>query len=70
MKTDDAFREKILAVEDIAGKIAFIKSEGFDCTGEEVDEVMLGEGLEFVTGGGLRELWEAFLERVTRNANC
>ena len=38
MKTDEAFREKVLAIEDAAGRIACIQGEGFDCTAEEINE--------------------------------
>lgn len=35
MKTDKAFRAKIMAVEDVIQRINLINSEGFDCTCED-----------------------------------
>ena len=39
LKTDEAFREKVMAIEDAAGRIACIRGEGFECTEEEINEV-------------------------------
>ena len=40
MKTDEAFREKVLAIEEASGRIACIQSEGYDCSPEEVNDVI------------------------------
>ena len=42
MKTDEAFREKVMAIEDAAGRIACIQNEGYECTEKEIsDEVQV-----------------------------
>jgi predicted ribosomally synthesized peptide with nif11-like leader len=52
MKTDEAFREKVMSIEDAAGRIACIQSEGFECTEEEINEVVQdGEGGSGAVGG-------------------
>ena len=52
MKTDDAFREKVLAIEAVTGRLACIQAEGFDCTPEEINEAGWAE-VEGVLGRGL-----------------
>ena len=47
MKTDEAFRERVMAVEDVDARMALIGAEGFDCSAEEI--------------GALQELSEADL---------
>ena len=39
MKADDKFRDKVLAVADVEDRLAMIKSEGFDCSAEEFEQV-------------------------------
>ncbi|TCD47034.1 Nif11-like leader peptide family natural product precursor [Chlorobium sp. N1] len=39
MKTDDAFHRKIMAIEDPEERIACIRSEGFSCTADEINDV-------------------------------
>ena len=39
MKSDVAFKERVLAIEDVAERFNFIKSEGFECSEAEVKEV-------------------------------
>ena len=39
MKTDEAFREKVMAIEDKEARIACIQAEGFECTEEEINSV-------------------------------
>ena len=39
MKSDEAFREKVLAIEDAAGRLACIRGEGFECSLEEINEM-------------------------------
>ena len=54
MKTDEAFRARVLAVEDAKERPAFIRSEGFDCAAEEIESRTraLDDGeLEGVAGG-------------------
>ena len=50
MKTDEAFREKVMSIEDAAGRIACIQSEGFDCTEQEINDEAQ-EGAAHVAGG-------------------
>jgi len=52
MKTDEAFREKIMAIETPEERLKAIGAAGFECTGEEVNEagVDVGGG---VAGGRL-----------------
>ena len=52
MKTDDAFREKFMAIEGTAGRIVCIQAEGFECTPEEINEVTgVIWGAEVAAGG-------------------
>ena len=39
MKTDEAFRNKIMTVEDVAERLQLAKTEGYDCTEEEINTV-------------------------------
>ena len=52
MKSDEVFREKVMAIEDAAGRIACIQGEGFDCTAEEMNDAA-ADGMELgkVAGG-------------------
>ena len=54
MKADEAFREKVMAIEDAAGRLAFIQSEGFECTVEELNEAA-GSGND-VSAGACKHL--------------
>jgi predicted ribosomally synthesized peptide with nif11-like leader len=38
MKTDDSFRLRILAIEDLAQRMHAIQEEGFSCTIEEIQK--------------------------------
>ncbi len=54
MKSDEAFRSKIMEVDDIHSRMMRIKELGYDCTLEEIREVSerLSEGdLDKVAGG-------------------
>ncbi len=54
LKTDEAFRTKVMAVEEMAGRVKLINAEGFDCTAEELKAVsqQLGDDeLDAVAGG-------------------
>ncbi|MEI6692200.1 MAG: Nif11-like leader peptide family natural product precursor [Chlorobium sp.] len=42
LKSDTAFRERVTAIEHGPARLAFIRSEGFQCTETEIKEV-LGE---------------------------
>jgi predicted ribosomally synthesized peptide with nif11-like leader len=57
MKSDEAFAKRVMAIEDVASRIACIQSEGFDCSEAEIKEVA-GEltdiELDSAVGGGLR----------------
>ena len=50
MKTDEAFREKIMAIETPEERLKAIGAAGFECTGEEINDAGI-EGGEEVTGG-------------------
>ncbi|ABB23751.1 Nif11-like leader peptide family natural product precursor [Pelodictyon luteolum] len=50
MKTDEAFREKIMAIETPEERLKAIGSAGYECTGEEINEAGSDVGLE--SGGG------------------
>ena len=39
MKSDEAFAKRVLAIEDVAGRLACIQSEGFACSEAEIKEV-------------------------------
>ena len=52
MKTDDAFSEKVMAIDDAAGRLACIRGEGFACTAEEINEVAQ-DGVWSIAGGGV-----------------
>mgnify|MGYP006291018715 CR=1 FL=1 len=51
MKTDEAFREKVMSIEDAASRIACIQGEGFDCTAEEINEVSQEDSSQLAGGG-------------------
>ncbi len=58
MTSDEIFRGQVLAIEDVAGQLAFITSEGFDCTDEEIRAVtgeLSNEDLDKAAGGKLIE---------------
>ena len=54
MKSDEAFRAKVMAEEDVEARMALIGAEGFDCSAEEIGAPQeLGEAeLSGVVGGG------------------
>ena len=39
MKSDDAFRARVLAEEDVAARMEIIGAEGFDCSAAEIEAV-------------------------------
>ncbi len=54
MKSDETFRNRVMAIEDVAERFNIIKSEGFDCSEEEIKEVageLSTEELDEAAGG-------------------
>lgn len=54
MKSDVAFKERVLAIEDLAERFKLIKSEGFECSEAEIREVageLSDQELAAVAGG-------------------
>lgn len=52
---DDEFRARVLAESDVDKRMALIRSEGFDCTAEEIAAALVAlstDVLEGVSGGG------------------
>ena len=54
MKSDDAFRAKVMAEEGVEARMALIGAEGFDCSAEEIGALQeLGDAeLDGAVGGG------------------
>ena len=54
MKSDEAFRARVMAEEDVEARMALIGAEGFDCSAEEIGALQeLGDAeLDAVAGGG------------------
>ena len=54
MKTDEVFRTKVMAIEDVAARARFINTEGFECSPEELKGMMteLTEGELAAAAGG------------------
>ncbi len=59
MKSDVAFSESIIAIENIAERFNFIKDAGFDCSAAEIEEVQ----------SELSELSDDALDRLAGGAN-
>ena len=54
MKLDEAFRKRVMAIEDVASRMACIQSEGFACNEAEIKEVsgeLSDEELDNAAGG-------------------
>ena len=54
MTKDPAFHERVMAIKDVAQRIAYIKSEGFDCSETEINAVsaeLSDEELDAAAGG-------------------
>ena len=56
MKSDEDFRAKVMAEEDVEARMALIGAEGFDCSATGI--------------GALRELGEAELDGVAGGSWC
>ena len=39
MKTDEDFRERIMALTEVAARLEIVRAEGFDCSAEEIAAV-------------------------------
>ncbi|WP_449258594.1 Nif11-like leader peptide family natural product precursor [Chlorobium limicola] len=59
MKTDEAFREQIMAIETPEERLKAIGAAGFECTGEEINEAgaVRGEG---AVGGLINGAFDCF----------
>jgi predicted ribosomally synthesized peptide with nif11-like leader len=65
MKSDEMFAKRVLAIEDVAGRLACIQNEGFDCSEDEIKEVsceLSDEELDSAAGGAdkarMYTMWE------------
>ena len=54
MKSDEAFRARVMAEEGVEARMALITAEGFDCSAEEIGALqeMNEAELDGVAGGG------------------
>lgn len=57
MKTDEEFKKKIMAVEDVDQRMKLINSEGFDCTAAEINELSRELSSEEIEGLVLSGGW-------------
>ena len=60
MKSDEAFSKRVMAIEDVAARLACIQSEGFACNEAEIKEVsgeMSDAELESAAAGFLGFWW-------------
>ena len=60
MKSDEAFAKRVMVIEDVAGRLACIQSEGFACNEAEIKEVsgeMSDAELESAAAGFLGFWW-------------
>jgi predicted ribosomally synthesized peptide with nif11-like leader len=58
MKSDAAFRARVMAVEDVTERMGLINAEGFACSAGEIEAVagaLADEELDGVDGGSVRE---------------
>ncbi len=56
MKSDEAFAKRVMAIEDVAARLACIQSEGYDCSDAEINEVsgeLTDEELDSAAGGAV-----------------
>ena len=57
IKSDEAFRNRVMAIKDVAERFNIIKSEGFDCSEKEIKEVageLNDDELDAAAGGAYR----------------
>ena len=54
LKSDEAFRARVMALEDVDARMALIAAEGFDCSAEEIGALqeLRDADLSGVAGGG------------------
>ena len=54
LKIDEAFRARVMAVDDVEARMALIVAEGFDCSAEEIGSLqeLVDADLSGVDGGG------------------
>ena len=60
MKSDEAFAKRVMAIEDVAGRLACIQSEGFACNEAEIKEVsgeLTDAELDSAAGGGCESIF-------------
>ena len=76
MKSDEAFSKRVMAIEDVAGRLACIQSEGFACSEAEIKEVageLSDAELDGAAGGAMGKIianaWadEAYKLRLINN---
>ena len=59
MAKDEAFRTKIMAAADVAERMQLAKTEGYDCTSEEIEQELGDAAVEGASGGWtFDEIWE------------
>ena len=57
MMKDEAFRTRIMAVDDVAERMKIVKAEGYDCTPEEIEKCgqeLTDSAVEGVAAGAWR----------------
>ncbi len=60
MNADEAFRKRVMAIEDVAGRLVYIRSEGFDCNEAEIKAVLIelaDEEFDDFARGGQPDIW-------------
>ena len=62
MKSDEAFRARVMAEEDVEARLVLIGTEGFDCSAEEIGALQeLGDAeLDAVAGGSWCDWWSGY----------
>ena len=66
MKSDEAFAKRVMAIEDVAARLACIQSEGFDFSEAEIKEVsgeLTDAELDAAAGGSW---WSDFCDRLDK----
>ncbi|ABB23732.1 Nif11-like leader peptide family natural product precursor [Pelodictyon luteolum] len=67
MKTDEAFHEKIMAIETPEERLNAIEEAGFECTAEEINEAGVDVAVEI--GGGLTKEEEWYIKNCKNYFN-